>query len=1028
MISVLSLLTFVFLAAWGDDTNGTTVPSHQHYSEWIVESEMQRVAHPYNLDFCSKPKWQYSIAVEIEPMMDVYLRYGNEQVLNYIKEYPDYMVSSDGSIGGGYSYKAFNLDNVRPAHFLLRYHQQWPEEKNALALETLFQQLENQPRTQEGVWWHKEIYANQVWLDGIFMGLPYYTMAAPLLRPGQEKQYYDDAVDQICKTDQRTYDAGTRLWKHAWDETHSMFWANSETGQSQHTWGRALGWYSMAIIEVLDALPQDYERRDEVIVLFQKVMRSVVDYQDAESGVWYDVMDVVDSRNYLEATCSSMFAYCLLKGTRLGYLDKSYLKAGLKAYRGIVKQFVKVNDDGTLSLSKCCSVSGLGPDSNPRRDGSFEYYMSESIRDNDAKGVGPFVWASLEMEQMGYTTANLDEDLAGPLPPDLLEPFGWGASSDSAGKPYTLDGGWRNGDPKTAVVYASGNDDYQTIMDAIARYDIIVLDGSQGDFIISHPMRLENLQNKSIVGRNGARLCTQWHMTPELKAALEAANLNQYSTSSGTGGTLSNGRTVGEERELHTRQTIIDFTGDATEAYRNSGFFVLQSTCENIILRNLVMVGPGCVDVGGADIVSVNGANHVWIDHCDFIDGLDGNLDSGHHPAEMYVTYSWNKFHYTDRSFSHPYSNGTGWNQGYLQYITYAYNIWGEGCQRRLPQADWVSIHMLNNYYTCLGNSVAIAINANSRALVEGNYAIDGINNPFKPGGQSDLFWLTRGNIGFGKYNDATNTDQSLEVPYLYTYFEAAEVPDRLTGTKGAGATLANDDILLSADVTEIGLKSPEPDPDQPKGRTVYAVKEGDTFPSGTTVTLPHISLTYGEDGGPDFLAAIGVAFPEPYTDLFTSYTPGNNVNGNKAGGTFYLFRPAKEGTLYVGVVQNRVKPLYVEENGTALSAFNGKTLAETDPNIYTLDFPVKAGSTYKVYCSGSKLGFAGFLFEWATVKGDANGDGVVDVADIVAIVNFILENPAADFNEQAADVNGDGIIDVGDVVAVVNLILNQVL
>ena len=223
-----------------------------------------------------------------------------------------------------------------------------------------------------------------------------------------EPRVCDDAVDQITKTDFRTYDEATRLWKHAWDETHKMFWANPETGLSQHTWARALGWFTMAMVEVLDALPMDYARREEIVVLLQRAMKSIADYQDKESGVWFDVLDVDDPRNYLEATASSMFTYCMLKGWRLGYLDDSYLDTGIKAYKGLVKQFVKRNNDGTMSLTKCCSVSGLGPENKPNRDGSFEYYMSEPIRDDDAKGIGPFIWASLEMERMGFTIQNLD--------------------------------------------------------------------------------------------------------------------------------------------------------------------------------------------------------------------------------------------------------------------------------------------------------------------------------------------------------------------------------------------------------------------------------------------------------------------------------------------------------------------------------------------------------------------------------------------------------------------------------------------
>jgi unsaturated rhamnogalacturonyl hydrolase len=386
--------------------NGSLVmlnPPYNHYSEWLAHSEMQRSVHPYFLDSSKKPLWSYVMGIEMESLLDTYLTYNDSSIINYLKEYPAKMIDDKGNVAG-YKYQDYNLDNVRTARFILRMNNLNHEKKLDLALKMFFKQLEKQPRTKEGVWWHKAIYANQIWLDGIYMGLPFYTMAAPLLKGKKAIKYYDDAVDQITKTDRRTYDEQTGLWKHAWDETHSMFWANKETGLSQHTWGRALGWYTMAMVEILDVLPQDYARRAEVVDLFKKAMAAVVKYQDPSSGVWYDVLDVKDSRNYLEATCSSMFAYCLLKGYRLGYLPESYRDAGIKAYNGILKNFIKVNADKTLSLTRCCAVSGLGPDKNPKRDGSFNYYMSEPIRDNDAKGVGPFIWASLEMEKMGYST------------------------------------------------------------------------------------------------------------------------------------------------------------------------------------------------------------------------------------------------------------------------------------------------------------------------------------------------------------------------------------------------------------------------------------------------------------------------------------------------------------------------------------------------------------------------------------------------------------------------------------------------
>ncbi len=390
--------------------NGSLVLSeapYKNYSEWLTHSEMQRVEKPYLLDFGKKPRWSYTVGIELEAMLDTYNAYKDESIVDYLKAYCDEMIDAKGNIQT-YDIKDYNLDQVRTGKFVLAWDKLYPEKKNLKAIKTLFKQLEKQPRTDEGVWWHKAIYAKQVWLDGIFMGLPFYTAAAPYLNKKQQK-VYDDAVMQITKTNARTYDEQTGLWKHAWDETHNMFWANKDTGLSQHTWSRAQGWFAMALVEVLDALPEDYAQRQDVIDILKKVLESTVKHQDKNTGVWYDVMDVGEREgNYLEATASSMFAYCLLKAARLGYVGEDMREAGIKAYNGIINQFIKVNPDKTISLTRCCEVSGLGPDSNPRRDGSFEYYISEPIRDNDGKGVGPFIWASLEMEKLGYDVQKLN--------------------------------------------------------------------------------------------------------------------------------------------------------------------------------------------------------------------------------------------------------------------------------------------------------------------------------------------------------------------------------------------------------------------------------------------------------------------------------------------------------------------------------------------------------------------------------------------------------------------------------------------
>jgi polygalacturonase/rhamnogalacturonyl hydrolase YesR len=394
---------------------------YEHYSEWLTYSEMKRVPKSFLLDFSESPKWSYVMGIELEGMLDTYLAYGGEDIRKYCQEYTDTMINEKGDIRG-YNILDYNLDNIRTGHFVTRMYNLYPEAKNKLAINTMMKQLQNQPRTiTDKVFWHKAIYAYQVWLDGIFMGLPFRCLTASTqLKPKDAIKIYDDAVNQLKITYERTLDPQTGLNRHAYDETRDAFWSDKETGLSQHCWGRAQGWYSMALIEVLDALPEDYSRRGEVLDLLQKDLDAVIKWQDQASGAWYQVMDEPGREgNYLESTCTSMFAYVLMKAYNKGYLGEKYRNAGIKAYQGILKNFIRVNADKTISLTQCCEVAGLGPAATPqviaamkkinpkgsvkenkRRDGSYEYYLSEPIRDNDAKGVGPFIWASLEYEKV----------------------------------------------------------------------------------------------------------------------------------------------------------------------------------------------------------------------------------------------------------------------------------------------------------------------------------------------------------------------------------------------------------------------------------------------------------------------------------------------------------------------------------------------------------------------------------------------------------------------------------------------------
>jgi unsaturated rhamnogalacturonyl hydrolase len=305
----------------------------------------------------------------------------------------DWFVTPEGNIRT-YRVGEFNLDQINPGKLLFQAYAQTGDERYRKAIELLRNQLQNQPRTASGGFWHKKIYPNQMWLDGIYMAAPFYAEYALTF---DEPEAFDDLTGQIILIEQHTRDPQTGLLYHAWDESKAMAWADPQTGCSPHFWGRAMGWYVMALVDVLDFLPYNHKNHAALAAILQNLAASLIRFQDAATGLWYQVVDAAGRPgNYRESSVSAMLAYGFAKGVRKNLLSSEYLLSAQRAYRGLLENQIKVDSQGLVTLENTCGAAGLG--GNPYRDGSYKYYVNEKIVTNDFKGVGPFVLAALEME------------------------------------------------------------------------------------------------------------------------------------------------------------------------------------------------------------------------------------------------------------------------------------------------------------------------------------------------------------------------------------------------------------------------------------------------------------------------------------------------------------------------------------------------------------------------------------------------------------------------------------------------------
>jgi unsaturated rhamnogalacturonyl hydrolase len=364
------------------------------WSERMALSIMKRHPESYMIDDRTVAKWDYVHAVVLNSIEELYKKTKDRKYYNYVKSYADALIDENGDISKTYTVETYNIDLLTPGSILFNLYKTTKDKRYLVAMQTLRKQLDEQPRTLSGGFWHKKIYPNQMWLDGLYMGEPFYAEYTATFENGKK---LDDIAKQFELIQLHATDKKTGLLYHAWDESKQMPWANAVTGTSPNFWSRSIGWYAMALVDALDYFPKNHPKKRELVGYLNNVANALVKFQD-KSGLWYQVTDKGSKAgNYLESSGSSMFAYALAKGANKGYLPKKFKTIAIKAFDGLTTQLIQVGPNGEINITQACAVAGLG--GNPYRDGSYGYYINERKKDNDPKATGPFILAALELDR-----------------------------------------------------------------------------------------------------------------------------------------------------------------------------------------------------------------------------------------------------------------------------------------------------------------------------------------------------------------------------------------------------------------------------------------------------------------------------------------------------------------------------------------------------------------------------------------------------------------------------------------------------
>lgn len=366
------------------------ISKKQDWSERMAKSIMQRNEEPWMIDFMNRPVWSYPQGLVLLSFQKLSHGTNDDRYYEYGKAYADKLIDEKGEIIG-YKQLSFNIDMINSGKILFELYDKTQDERYLTALKTLRQQIEWQPKTTEGGFWHKLRYPWQMWLDGAYMGTPFIAQYAVTFN---EPELLDLAAKQLILMNNHLRDEQTGLLYHGWDESGLQTWSDSETGKSKNFWGRAIGWYAMAVVDALDYFPENHPKRNELITILNDLFVALKPFQDTETGLWSQVVDQPKREgNYGEASGTAMISYAMAKAVNKGYTDKSYKKTAQKAFDGLVDNLIEVEENGLINLTKVCAVAGLSTD----RPGTFEYYINEKIRTNDPKGTGPFILAALEL-------------------------------------------------------------------------------------------------------------------------------------------------------------------------------------------------------------------------------------------------------------------------------------------------------------------------------------------------------------------------------------------------------------------------------------------------------------------------------------------------------------------------------------------------------------------------------------------------------------------------------------------------------